>query len=223
MSHTSPLLSSPDYSYNPTYLISKLLAFHPRQHSLQLCPSPTTANDDLTSPLQTLLRLLDHLVHNLLCWFDVLGKSARQASPCRVSTYLDQSGYISHQPHFTFHRFLGVFLEFFIVGDLALGSEFFAISISFDSFFAYAYELDMMTGPTSRPVGVAKISHSPSVGLVVVDRCRLGSYRYLHDRPIRSYKSVSVFLTLAFLRSWRPSLTASLLTNPCASSGQRLR
>ena len=38
---------------------------------LQLGPS-TTAAEDLTTPLQTLLGFFNHIIHNLLGWFDVL-------------------------------------------------------------------------------------------------------------------------------------------------------
>lgn len=87
---------------------------------LQLGPSTTTA-EDLTTPLQTLLGFFNHIIHNLLGWLDVLIISL--VSTTRKGTYVDHGGYISHEPHPTLHRLLGMFLELYIMRDLALGSE----------------------------------------------------------------------------------------------------
>ena len=102
---------------------------------LQLCPSPSA--EDLASPLQALFSFLDHIVNNLLGGFDVLGISPHPSmvilSDMEGETYIDHGGNISHEPHPTLHRFLGMFLKFLVMWDLSLGSEFLAAQSAFRS------------------------------------------------------------------------------------------
>jgi len=92
---------------------------------LQFCPC--TSAEDLAAPLQTLFGFFDHVVNNFLGGFDVLGISLHpsivESSEMEGGTYIDHGGNISHEPHPTLHRFLGMFLEFLIMRDLSLGGE----------------------------------------------------------------------------------------------------
>jgi hypothetical protein len=50
--------------------------------------------------------------------------SAQLSPDKQKDTYVDHSRDISHEPHSTLHRLLGMFLKFYIVGNLSLGSKF---------------------------------------------------------------------------------------------------
>jgi hypothetical protein len=89
---------------------------------------PCTSAEDLASPLQTLFGFFYHIIDDLLGGFDILSISFACTRESGAETYIDHGGNISHEPHPTLHRFLGVLLEFLVMRDLSFGSEFLAVS-----------------------------------------------------------------------------------------------
>jgi hypothetical protein len=128
-----------------------------------------------------------------------------------MKTYIDHGGNISHEPHSTFHRFLGVLFEFFIMWDLSFGSELLTGQVSL------CYFEGELVGDLHfffpAPPGFNVIRLSDSKGSTSVDESPVcismsGSYDPL-------FVSTQ---TIGFMRRRRGGHTI-----PCASLEQRLR
>jgi hypothetical protein len=88
--------------------------------------------------------VLDHIIHDLLGGLNILFIRTDLIRHTK-KTYVDHSRDISHEPHPALHRLLGMFLEFYIVRDLSLGSEFLTARSAWSSM--YTSRVDELTFP----------------------------------------------------------------------------